>query len=130
MANPRVAFSSTAVTTMYDMHHGCMYLFFLNWSAHIVCVYVYINKRVLVREGSGYPRNRTLMDVSISILVHLVMKCMIQRINLFLRVQCRHMAVVAISGLRFSQCDDVIYALHVYVHFIRDCLNMETESLR
>jgi len=52
------------------------------------------------------------MDVSITILVHLVMKRMIQfivRINLFLRVQCRHMAVVAINELRFSQCYDVTY---------------------
>jgi len=46
-------------------------------------------KDALVREGSGYLRNRTYMGVSISVLAHLVMKCMIQftvKLNLILRV--------------------------------------------
>jgi len=46
-------------------------------------------ERALVREGSVYPKNGASMDVSISVLPHLVMKCTIQfiaRINLILRV--------------------------------------------
>ena len=36
------------------------------------------NKRAIVWEGSGYPRNGTSMGVSISVLVHLVMKRVLQ----------------------------------------------------
>jgi len=44
------------------------------------------NKRTLVREGSSYHQNRTLMSMSISVPANLVMKRMIQfivRLNLF-----------------------------------------------
>ena len=47
------------------------------------------NKRVLVREGPGYPRNGTPMGVSLLALAHLVMKLTIQvkaRQNIILSV--------------------------------------------
>ena len=46
-------------------------------------------KHTLVREGPGYPRNGTLMGVSLMALVHLVMKRTIQvkaRQNIILSV--------------------------------------------
>ena len=36
------------------------------------------NKRIVVQEGSGYPRNRTSMGVFASVLPHLAMKCILQ----------------------------------------------------
>jgi len=48
---------------------------FVLWGCTLGC---YITKCALVWEGSGYPRNGTPMSVSISVLVHLVMKCTIQ----------------------------------------------------
>ena len=36
------------------------------------------NKRTLVREGSGYPRNGTSMGMSVSVLVHLSMERVLQ----------------------------------------------------
>ena len=42
---------------------------------HFVLVH---NKRIVVQEGSGYPRNRTSLGVFASVPAHLAMKCILQ----------------------------------------------------
>ena len=48
-----------------------MILFAYYKRLHFMLLY---NKCALVREGSSYPRNRTSMGMSVSVLAHLAMK--------------------------------------------------------